>query len=195
MAQMTQMTQMGTGIGVMIMLLTASCVTKKVNGPDKRSIGVLHLEATHTEAYCKGVPPRPEDHIAPQPWSTVLYVREAGPVDARGQAKNDPTRPVVDSIRTMDNGQGFLRLPPGSYILVDRDRVDDRRYQQLLKDHAEPVRYRGAIDKDCLDKWLHASYSAFTITKGDSTQVAHNTHLKCSWERVPCAPWQGPLPP
>jgi hypothetical protein len=158
-------------------------------------LGILHLETTHTEAYCKGVAPRPEDYPTAQPWSGVLYIRKAVDVDAKDRAMNDVKRAPVDSIRTDGSGHGSIALTPGQYILLDADRATDRRYHQLLRDHAEATPHRAAIDKACMDDWLRGPFPAFTITAKDTTRVDHHTQGQCSWNSVPCAMWRGPLPP
>ncbi len=169
----------------------------RTRGPVINAIphGVLHVHHTHTEAYCKGMAPGPGDYPTAQPWSGVLYLREAGTLDEQGRAFNDPDRPVVDSIHTGADGHGTLQLLPGVYLLLDHERVRDRRYHQLLKDHAKATPHRSAIDKACLDKWLRGPFGTVTITAGDTTHVPHHTVGKCSWNSVPCAPWHGPLPP
>jgi hypothetical protein len=192
---MTQMIQMGSVIGVLLTVLSSGCAKRPLARAPHGQVGVLHVHATHTEAYCKGVAPRPEDYPTAQPWSGVLYLRSAGTLDEQGRAFNDVRRPVLDSIRTDDIGHGQLDLPPGTYILIDRDRATDRRYHQLLKDHAQATPHRGAIDKDCLDQWLRGPFSTVTIVADDVTPVDHHTISKCSWNSVPCAPWMGPLPP
>lgn len=181
--------------GLLLVTLLAGCVTQKPTERILDETGVLHLHTTRTEAYCKGVAPRHENLPTAQPWSTTLYIRTAGNQDGRGGAENDLKLAILDSLRTDDHGQGRLRLPPGTYILIDHDRATDRRYHQLLKDHAEETQHRGAADKDCLDKWMRGPFALFTITAGDTTMVEHHISGKCPWSTVPCAPWNGPLPP
>lgn len=186
---------MGSVAGMAAFLhMLGACVTQKANAPDERT-GTLLLHATHTEAYCKGVAPRPEDRPTARPWQGVLHVRPASEVDARGQAINDVRLPVVDSIRTGADGKGMTTLPPGSYILIGHDHMDDRHYHHLLKTHAEATPHRRAIDKDCLAQWLRGPFPVFTITAGHTMRVEHHGHGECSWNSVPCAAWMGPLPP
>jgi hypothetical protein len=183
------------GMLLAVLAMLAGCASRKPLGELPDGLGVLHLHTTNTRSWCSGVPPPDQDHATPKPWSTVWYVRPVDMVDDRDRATNDPKKPVLDSLHTAADGHGHLRLPPGTYILVDRDRVDIARYQHLLREHAEPTQHRKAINKKCLDTWLHGPFPTVTITAGDTTHVERVTQVPCSWQNVPCAPWDGPLPP
>lgn len=162
---------------------------------DGRGTGVLHLHATYTAPYCGGADPGPEGMPRPHPWRGPMYLRVAAPDSTGNMALNDLQLPIVDTIRTDATGNGTLTLPAGHYLLLDQDRVDDRRYQQLLKDHDRPALHTDAIDKTCLDRWLHGPFGVVTIRGGDTTRVELPLFGHCPWHATPCLPYLGPYPP
>jgi hypothetical protein len=160
-----------------------------------RGTGVLHLHATYTAPYCGGADPGPEGMPRPMPWRGAMYMRMATPDSTGLMAPNDLHRPILDTIRTDSNGNGYLELPAGHYLLLDQEHVDDRRYQQLLKDHDRPALHTDAIDKDCLDRWLHGPFGVITITGGDTTRAELPLFDHCPWNDTPCVGYFGPNPP
>jgi hypothetical protein len=159
------------------------------------SIGVLHLHATFTGAYCGGADPGPEGMPRPEPWQGRMFLRAAAPDSTGSMALNDLRRPIQDTIRTDATGNGHLTLPAGYYLLLDQDRVDDRRYQQLLKEHGRPTLHTDAIDKACLDRWLHGPFGVISITGDDTSHVDLPLFEQCPWYGTPCVNYHGPLPP
>ena len=159
------------------------------------STGVLHLHATYTAPYCGGADPGPEGMPRPEPWSGPMYLRPATPDSTGTMARNDLSVPVSDTIRTDHTGSGYRALKTGTYLLLGQDRVDDRRYQQLLKDHAKPALYTEPIDKACLDRWLSGPFGVITITGGDTVHVDLPLFDQCPWYNTPCVHYHGPLPP
>ncbi|HQW85725.1 MAG TPA: hypothetical protein PLH93_01000 [Flavobacteriales bacterium] len=131
----------------------------------------------------------------PVPWRGAMYLRVATP-DSNGiMALNELGRPIIDTIRTDGNGNGYRVLPAGHYLLLDQDRVDDRRYRQLLMDHARPALYTEPVDKACLDRWLHGPFGVVTIRGGDTAHVELDLIDQCPWTNTPCVHYHGPLPP
>ncbi|HMQ75165.1 MAG TPA: hypothetical protein PKE21_01610 [Flavobacteriales bacterium] len=160
-----------------------------------RGSGVLHLHATYTAPYCGGADPGPEGMPRPMPWRGAMYLRAAAPDSSGVMAPNELQRPIVDTIRTDATGHGTLSLPAGYYLLLDQDRVDERRYQQLLKEHGRSTLHTDAIDKACLDRWLHGPFGVVTIRGGDTTHVELPLFDQCPWYSTPCVSYHGPLPP
>ena len=156
--------------------------------------GVLHLHCTYTAPYCGGADPGLEGMPRPEPWQGRLFLRTAAP-DSTGMAVNDPRLPILDTMRTDSMGNGYRKLPVGWYLLLDQDRVDDRRYRQLLKDHARPAMHTEPIDKACLDRWLRGPFGVVTIRGGDTTHVELPLFDQCPWYNTPCVSYHGPLPP
>ena len=183
------------------LVLVACCTTSTTNNGaihpwnGERGSGVLHLHATYTAPYCGGADPGPEGMPRPVPWRGAMYLRVATP-DSNGiMALNELGRPIIDTIRTDGNGNGYRVLPAGHYLLLDQDRVDDRRYRQLLMDHARPALYTEPVDKACLDRWLHGPFGVVTIRGGDTAHVELDLIDQCPWTNTPCVHYHGPLPP
>jgi hypothetical protein len=165
-----------------------------MDGGGNTRTGVLHLSATYQPAYCGGADPG-LDYPRPYPWQGPMYLRRAQPDSTGKFAINDIHTPVFDSIRTNALGQGYLVLPPGTYLLLDRDRVDDRRYRQLLREHSKPTLYTHPIDTTCMRKWLIGPFGVVTITSGDTLRVDLPFFGKCPWNDTPCVGYFGPYPP
>lgn len=182
-------------------LVLGACSTKRITepgllDPDQRTrTGVLHLHVTYTAAYCGGADPGPEGMPRPEPWRGPMYLRQATPDSSGRMALNELTRPILDTVRTDHTGHGYLTLPTGHYLLLDQDHVDDRRHQQLLKDHARPTMHSAPIDTTCLRRWLVGPFGAITITGGDTTLVDLPLFDNCPWNDTPCVNYLGPLPP
>lgn len=182
-------------------LLLGACVVNRTTNRgemypwhEARS-GVLHLRTTHTAPYCGGADPGPDGMPKPGPWQGMMFLRPATPDSTGRMALNDLTLPVTDTIRTDRTGNGYRTLKAGTYVLLDQDRVDDRRYRQLLKDHAEARMYTEAIDKACLEHWLRGPFGAVAIVAGDTTRIDLNLFDQCPWYNTPCVGYLGPLPP
>lgn len=110
-------------------------------------------------------------------------------------APNDLSIPITDTIRTDRTGHGYRTLKAGTCVLLDQDRVDDRRYQQLLKDHAKPAMYTDPIGKTYLDRWLHGPFVVVRITRGDTTCEELPLFDQCPWCSTRCVTYRGPPPP
>ena len=186
---------------LMMALLLASCADRHlvedvffVRAP-QAGTGTLHLHCTWTEPYCGGAEPDPGDYPRPAPWSGRMYIRAAEPDSTGNMAVNDLRKPVIDSIQLNSEGHGHLTLPVGDYLLLDGDRVNDRRACQLRRDHTKPVMYTEPIDTACLRQWLRGPFGVLRITGGDTLHVEHPMHGQCPWYATPCVRYNGPLPP
>jgi hypothetical protein len=124
-----------------------------------------------------------------------MYIRTARPDSTGRMAINDIQQPVLDSILMNSDGNGYLVLPAGNYIFLDRDHVDDRKYRELLRDHAKPVMYTEPIDTACLRRWLHGPFGVLTTVGGDTLHVEYPMYGQCPWYSTPCVHYFGPLPP
>lgn len=157
--------------------------------------GVLYIQATYTPAYCGGADPGPEGMPRAQPWSGRMFIRAARPDSTGRFAINDLREPVLDTIRMDGDGHGHLPLPEGDYLLLDQDRVDDKRYRTLLHDHAKPALYTEPIDTACMRRWLHGPFGVFRIASNDTLHLEYPMHGQCPWYDTPCVSYHGPLPP
>lgn len=124
-----------------------------------------------------------------------MYLRRAEPDSSGMFAINDLRQPIHDTIRTDATGNGYLRLPAGYYLLLDRERVDRRKHDALLREHARPAMYTEPIDTACMQRWLYGPFGVVHITGGDTLRVDLPMHGECPWYATPCVSYHGPLPP
>ena len=179
---------------IAIVVLFSSCANRQAVMDGFFESGTLHLHCTWTEPYCGGAEPDPSDYPRPQPWSGKMFIRAARP-DSSGKLAINDLREPTGMIEMNAEGHGYLRLPPGDYLLIDEDRVDDRKYRQLLRDHTKPAKYNEPIDTACLRQWLRGPFGVFTITSGDTLFAEYPLHGQCPWYSTPCVRYNGPLPP
>jgi hypothetical protein len=188
-----------TGGLLILALVFPACNSSKEKSKGEptgvRGSGVLHLHCTWTEPYCGGAEPDPSDYPRPQPWGGRMFIRSARPDSSGKSALNDLRIPIFDSIDMNGEGHGYLALPSGAYLLLDRDRKDDRKARQLSKDHAKPVMYTEPIDTACLRRWLQGPFAVFAITSGDTLHLEYPMYGQCPWYATPCVRYNGPLPP
>ena len=157
--------------------------------------GILHIHATWSEPWCGGAEPDPREWPRIGPWSGNMYIRRA-PQDSSGRmALNDLRQPIVDTIAMNAEGDGWLKLPAGTYVVLDADRRDRKRYDALLRDHSKPAMYTAAIDAACMQRWLYGPFPVHTITSGDTLHMQLPLQGQCSWFATPCVQYNGPLPP
>lgn len=130
-----------------------------------------------------------------QPWNGKMFIRGARP-DSTGEfAINDLREPILDTIQMNSEGHGYLALPASQYLLLDQDRVDDRRFRDLLRDFAKPAMYTQPIDTACMLNWLYGPFGVLRITLGDTLHLEYPMHGQCPWYATPCVTYNGPLPP
>ena len=186
---------MGIMVGVLLTLLSGGCARRPITDASHGQTGVLHLHATWNVPWCSGVEPDPSEWPRVVPWSGTMYLRKARPDTSGHMAMNNIEWPILDSILMDSAGHGHLSVAPGSYLLLDRARVDRREHDRLLRDFAKPALHREAIDRVCLDRWLKGPFEVITISAGDTLHLEMPLQGKCSWQSTPCAPDHGPPPP
>lgn len=179
---------------IVIAVLLASCANRQAVMDGFFESGTIHLHCTWTEPYCGGAEPDPADYPRPQPWSGKMFIRAAIPDSTGTLAINDLNKPM-GMIQMNVEGDGYLTLPPGQYLLIDEDRADDRKYRELLRDFAKPAMYNEPIDTACLRQWLHGPFGVLSITSGDTLHVDYPMYGQCPWYATPCVRYNGPLPP
>lgn len=189
------------GCLLVVASMLSACSTHRITEPGvldpgkARRTGVLQLHVTNTAAYCGGADPGPEGMPRPMPWRGSFFVRAATPDSTGRMASNDLLRPIIDTISTDGKGRAIMEIPPGHYLLLDQEHVDDRYYEKLLKDHAKPTMYTDPIDTACLRRWLQRPFGVITIDRGDTTAVELPLFERCPWYSTPCMNYFGPLPP
>ncbi len=179
---------------IALAVLLSSCSQRQAVLDGFFENGTIHVHCTWTEPYCGGAEPDPADHPRPQPWSGKMFIRAARPDSTGKLAINDLREPTA-MIQMNTEGDGYLILPPGQYILIDEDRADDRRYSELLRDHMKPTKFKEPIDTACLRQWLFGPFGVCAIKPGDTLHVDYPFHGKCPWYSTPCVRYSGPLPP
>ena len=179
---------------IVLLVLLSSCAQQQAVMDGFLESGTLHVHCTWTEPWCGGAEPDPADHPRPRPWSGKLFIRAARPDSTGKLALNDLHEPS-GPIEMNAEGHGYVRLPPGNYVLIDADRVDERRYRALLRDYTMPAKYNEPIDTACLRAWLVGPFGVHTITSGDTLHVDHSMNGTCPWYATPCVRYNGPLPP
>lgn len=189
-------------LGVLTACMAMACASNRQtrNGEmypwrNAKKSGVLHIHATYTPAYCGGADPGPEGMPRTYPWSGRMFIRAVVPDSSGRFALNDPNSPVLDSIQMNGEGHGWLELPTGSYLILDRERVDRTKHDQLLRDHKAGSLHTEPIDEACLDRWLRGPFPIHTIASGDTLHMPLPLHGQCPWYSTPCVSYHGPLPP
>jgi len=179
---------------IAIVALLSSCANRQAVMDGFFQSGTIHLHCTWTDPYCGGAEPDPADYPRPQPWSGKMFIRAARP-DSTGKLAINDLREPTGLIQMNREGDGYLALPPGQYLLIDADRADDRKYRELLRDHSKPTLYNEPIDTACLRQWLIGPFGVCDISSGDTLHVDYPLYGKCPWHATPCVRYNGPLPP
>ncbi len=194
------MSAMARSLVLLIGLASCAGPTSTLDGsmyprPSATGKGMLHLYCAYTAPYCGGADPGPEGMPRPQPWRGPMYLRPALPDSSGRFAINDLNIPIFDTIRTDGDGHGYLELLTGTYLLLEQDRVDDRRYLQLLRENAKATMHTEPIDTACMRQWLRGPFGVISIMGGDTLHVELPMHGRCPWYDTPCVSYFGPLPP
>lgn len=169
------------------------------SGTDPRikasGLGILHLHCTYTASYCGGAEPDPSEYPRATPWRGRMFIREAHDDSTGMFAMNDLHEPILDTIIMNEEGNGYLELPAGCYLLLDKDRLNDSTYRQLLRDFAKPAMYTQPIDTACMRNWLYGPFGVIKLLAGDTTHEELGLRGYCPWDDTPCVRYNGPLPP
>lgn len=163
--------------------------------PGTGPYGILHIHSTWTDPHCGGALLIQEDGRHALPWNGPHYVRLVDAAPGADKALNDVDRPIIDTLRTQGDGHGYLALAPGPYIIVDKDRINDKQYQTYRRKYATGNDHYDPIDTACLRQWMHGPFKVVRITAGDTTHAPVALSGRCSWHSVPCRQYKGPLPP
>jgi len=180
-----------------------SCKAKKTFPPDEHFVSEKEINeiseekqylvsgfVTHSNSYCGGA--RPTDAIlleitSPKPSpNATFYVRKG--------KFNDVGEEVFWTFSTDENGNFSFKLPPGDYVILEKNRVDSLYYKQVLKTYSKESDSYSAVDTSCLNNWLKGSLAQITITDKDLENINWNIHKAC-WTDAPCIHYKGPYPP
>jgi hypothetical protein len=145
---------------------------------------------THSSSYCGGA--RPTNDIlmeitSPRPNpNATFYVR-------RGKF-NDISEEVFCTFSTDENGNFSFKLPPGDYVILEKNRVDSLYYKQVVKTYSKESDSYSAVDTSCMNNWLKESLTQISITTKDLENINWNIHKAC-WTDAPCIQYKGPYTP
>lgn len=119
----------------------------------------------------------------PSPYNgKVFHIRQG--------AINDLNKPIVTSFTVDANGNFEIKLPKGTYSIIQQEQV-----QQLDSSKYQSSKYY-IVDKPCLQKWWSSPYYLLEVNSKNIKDLAFHFHRRCFIEGdVPCIDYDGPLPP
>jgi hypothetical protein len=151
----------------------------------------VEIIITQTFSYCGGAEPDPD------------LLKEMGKASAfagkkiyikQGEKNSFNSKIVLEAVADKD-GKIEFSLPPGKYFIVDELKKDTSYYKTLLKTYKTTTASYSAIDPICLKKWYEKPELIIEIKNADVKDLTLNFHQACSWEKIPCAQYSGPMPP
>ena len=142
---------------------------------------------TSSSSYCGGVAPTPEQEAyyhQPKPVSCWLYLREG--------SRNDLRKPIVDSVKTNEQGYCEFRLPKGEYLIISSEQRDEAFIERVAASESDYL----SVDKLCLKSWLDRGMFQVNVVDSNITNLDHNYHYRCFVPyALPCLDYNGPYPP
>lgn len=142
-------------------------------------------------AYCSGARPSKEvlNNIKqPKPYSNKkLFVK-------KGKENNFKKKAILE-VTTDSFGKFSFSLPAGEYCIVDDYKYDKKNYKALLEEYKVETRHFSVISETCLDEWFRTPELVFSVVGKDLDSLTITYHDKCSWNKIPCVTYRGPLPP
>jgi hypothetical protein len=169
-------------------LLFACASTPQLNGVKKVEVSGEVLQAG---AHCGGAR-LPDDMLAevmkPKPMpGQKMYVK-------KGKTNNFSESPVLEFV-TDSSGRFNIQLEPGDYCIVNEFKKDKKNYEEILAKYATETEHYGAVDKECLAGWFGMPDFEVTVTSSAVKNISIVYVGKCPWNKIPCVPYHGPLPP
>ena len=146
---------------------------------------------TESNAYCGGARPTEEMYRE----MTAPRIIPGKQIYIKKDNEGNSDYPVLYTLSADDSGFAQIRLPEGSYIVVDEKKRDRAYFSQLMTTYKIASEYRTAIDSVCLESWYKIPALSFVVEKGNPLNVSVNFHNSCPWGAIPCTQYSGPLPP
>ena len=107
---------------------------------------------------------------------------------------NEANDEIVFRGVTDKDGKVRMNIAPGTYYLVFDNKSDKNYYNELVKTYGQATAYYSVIDKDCLDQWFRNPELIMQVD-AQHTEFSVNVYQPCEWNAIPCAQYNGPLPP
>jgi hypothetical protein len=174
--------------------LMIACKSKKqsVSNESMPEKSLIKINVTQTYSYCGGA--YPPDEVLQQLSTPKKLPNQK--VFIRPGTLNDWNVPVVAESISDINGVAMVELMDGIYCIVYENKVTTTYYKQLLQQFGNKTVEEGGIDKNCLEQFIKTPEAIFEVKNGKTaTPIIVNLHHGCPWERTPCLPFDGNLPP
>ena len=107
---------------------------------------------------------------------------------------NDVKKNAILEFVSDSAGNFSFSLPPGNYCIVDEYKKDKINYTKLLKQYKEETKNYSSISAKCLKEWFKTPDAVLTVSPAGLDSVVITFYDKCSWNRIPCITYRGPLP-
>jgi hypothetical protein len=185
-------------LSFIVVLISFSCFsqkpkTKVVSPAQKKETSyTVEIKITQTFAHCGGmaITEEKKDELrVPKPLAgKKFYLKQEGPNRTAAKILMEATSDSAGIIK--------FKVPPGKYFIVDDLKKDSVAYFALIKKYEKGMQYYTPIDKNCLNTWLNTPELLFEVTKsGTKRDLTINYYNQCTWSRIPCVQYTGPLPP
>ncbi|MGY6560654.1 MAG: hypothetical protein ACXITV_00965 [Luteibaculaceae bacterium] len=172
---------------VLLVLIFSSCNLQK-----KTKVGEVSVAITQTKSYCGGAPPDApilKELSTPKPLAQESFVIRSGSV-------NKAEEKIVASFTTDKQGEAFLSLPPGDYLIVEAYKKDRAFFNKLLMDFEHESENYSKVNVECLMQWLETPLLTFTVEDTrEPLRLTVNMLKPCDYQKFPCVHFIGPLPP
>lgn len=169
-----------------LMIAIVGCKSLDASGKDVASQATYLVsgQVQQLKCYCGGAKPPQTllDRLAiPVPYPQKTFHVRAGNVNSLKAA-------VVAHFTTDAEGKFALRLPPGSYAIVQDE-------QLKVLDPARFADNTHAIDQACLEEWWQKPYSLIEVQATDLPPLNFVFQKRCFIDSdLPCIAYTGPPP-
>jgi hypothetical protein len=171
----------------LIFLISGSCNTAK-NHADSTLITLSITCQTH-EPYCGGAYPGPgQENGFTFPMQNRTFCVKQG-------SSNDSLSPILQTLKTNDEGILQVKLKPGTYSLIDPDKA--LSFSEFLTKHQRGKQSDFFHDQDnaCFARWYHSADFTFEVNPNQNLEAVFTRYTNCFSGHNPCSHYDGPLPP
>jgi hypothetical protein len=171
----------------LIFLTFASCSTVKKQVDSALSTVTITCQ-TH-EPYCGGSYPGPgQENGFTFPMQNRTFLVKQG-------SSNDSLSPILQTLKTNDEGILQVKLKPGTYSLIDPDKA--LSFSEFLAKHQRGKQSDFFHDQDstCFTRWYHSADFTFVVNPNQNIEAVFTRYTNCFSGHNPCSHYDGPLPP